>query len=251
MDTLSFAALSSGSKGNCIMIWDSDDTIVIDMGISNRRFLNLSSRFKSDLGTVSLLITHEHSDHCSGLKPFLSRRIGDVYATPGTLNAMGIQGYPIRSTMLIGNFVIERVDVSHDAAEPAAFVIKNSGIKITVASDLGKVPEKLVSLGKGSDLLALEANHDVQMLKTGSYPEPLKRRIMSDHGHLSNEQSASAICRMSSSKTMIVLTHLSQENNREDLALGCVKSYLDNREVTYRSIECASQWHPTAYHTWS
>ncbi|MCL5665448.1 MAG: MBL fold metallo-hydrolase [Candidatus Thermoplasmatota archaeon] len=251
MDDICFAALSSGSRGNCIMIWDSEDTIIIDMGISNRRFMSLSSQFISDHGSISLLVTHEHSDHCSGVSTFISKRMGDVYATPGTLEAMGLPGYSIGSSMIIGNFVIERIDISHDAAEPAAFVIRNSGIKITVASDMGKVPERLITAGKDSDLIALEANHDVQMLKNGNYPEPLKRRILGEHGHLSNDQSAGALSRMVSKKSKIVLTHLSQENNLEDLAVGSVKSYLENRGVEYSSIECASQWQPRAYHSWS
>jgi Metal-dependent hydrolases of the beta-lactamase superfamily I len=121
--------------------------------------------------------------------------------------------------------------------------------KNTVVSDLGFVSDELVAEARGSDILAFEANHDVDMLRTGKYPEYLQKRILGNRGHLSNEQSAEAISRISESNTRIILTHLSQENNTPDVAYGTVRSYLENRAVKFTSLECAYQESGSTLHT--
>ncbi|MCL4438034.1 MAG: MBL fold metallo-hydrolase [Candidatus Thermoplasmatota archaeon] len=242
MDSIFFRMISSGSKGNCTVIWDSSSLIILDFGISVKRFSSFMDGIDVKFDETALFISHEHSDHCKGAKSLLNKRNIDLYSRKGTLEAMGIEsGYRIRNELAIGNFHVTAVDVSHDASEPVAYVVRSGGRKISVVSDLGQVSEELLKQSRDSDILAFEANHDLEMLKTGSYPFPLKRRIMSDSGHLSNEQSAEAISKMAKIDSDIILTHISQENNRPEIALNTVRNYLENRSIGYGSIQCAYQ----------
>lgn len=242
MGSLHFTMISSGSRGNSTLIWDQDDIIIIDFGITLRKLKNRLEEINLDMGSASLFISHEHTDHSKGI-PYLSKRHSvDIYSREATLSALGIRdGYGIREKTAIGNFSITSVPVSHDAADPVGYVLNWGMRKITVVSDLGVVPDRLIEEARGSDILAFEANHDVDMLKNGRYPLQLQKRIFSSHGHLSNSQSAEAISQIASSRTHIVLTHLSQENNTPDMATATVRSYLDNREIAYASLECATQ----------
>ncbi len=247
MGSLHFAMISSGSRGNSTLIWDEDDVIIIDFGITLRKLINRLEEIKLEMASASLFISHEHTDHSRGI-PYLSRRHSvDIYSREATLSALRIKdGYGIRERTAIGNFSITSVQVSHDAADPVGYVLKWRGRKITVVSDLGVVPDRLLEEANGSDILAFEANHDVDMLKHGRYPLQLQKRILGRQGHLSNDQSAEAISQIASSRTHIVLTHLSQENNTPARAAETVKAYLDNRGIAYGSLECATQEHGTA-----
>ncbi|MEM3675587.1 MAG: MBL fold metallo-hydrolase [Thermoplasmataceae archaeon] len=240
-DVLKFKIISSGSRGNSSIIWDSSDIIMIDCGITLKRYLGaVPGEIPSD-ASRSLLVSHEHWDHASGVKLFTGRGKFDLYARNKTLSAMGVAGYNIGDEIAIGNFRILAMPVPHDAADPVGFIIKWKNRKITVVSDLGRVPDDLVENAMGSDLLAFEANHDVEMLKLGSYPENLKRRILSDMGHLSNEQSAEAVGRIVAPHTRVILTHISQQNNTPETAIEAITSHLKNRGIRYRSISYASQ----------
>ncbi|HLH85723.1 MAG TPA: MBL fold metallo-hydrolase [Thermoplasmataceae archaeon] len=240
---LNFEIISSGSRGNSALIWDNHDLIMIDCGITMRKFLERAPvRVMPDLSR-SLLISHEHWDHSSGLTTFTGKGRFDIYSRDGTLSALGTEGYRMGDELAIGNFLIKAIPVPHDASDPVGFVIRWKHRKITVVSDLGNVPDQLLTEAKNSDILAFESNHDVEMLKLGPYPEHLKRRILSGVGHLSNDQAAAAISKVVAPFTRIVLTHLSQENNTPDLAMGTVTSYLNNRSIGYSSVECASQTH--------
>lgn len=250
MPELTFAILSSGSKGNSTIIWDDQDTIMIDCGISYKRFRESTALFDLSDNPISLFISHEHSDHSAGIRTLRRRTGADLYSRKGTLNSLhAVDGYEINGSCVVGNFEISAVDISHDASEPVAYVIRYSDYKITVASDMGVVNESLVKEATGSDILAFEANHDVELLKSGKYPPYLKKRILSNVGHLSNYQSSEAIGNMVKPDSRIVLTHLSEENNTPDTALGAVTGYLKNREIEYRSAECAEQWKVSSFHT--
>lgn len=250
MPDLNFAVLSSGSKGNSTVIWDGHDTIMIDFGISYRRFRESVNPINLPENNISLFISHEHTDHSAGISTLSKRENPDIYSRRGTLNSLRLRdGYEIGKSCTIGNFEITSVDISHDAAEPVAYVVRYSDYKITVASDMGVVSPDLIKEASGSDILAFEANHDVELLKSGRYPYFLKKRILSDHGHLSNFQSSEALGEMISPETLVVLTHLSEENNTPDTALSSVTDYLNNRQLSYRSIECAEQWKVSSFHT--
>ena len=240
---LNFYMLISGSKGNSTIIWDENDIIMIDAGISLKRFKEKTGKFDFNGREKSLFISHEHSDHSSSAKSIQNRLKMDVYSRKNTLEKLNIDGYSINDSAAIGNFEIIPVSVSHDAVDPVVYVVKNRGVKISVVSDLGLVSDDLLYYIKNSDILALESNYDGEMLINGKYPEHLKRRISSEYGHLSNEQTSEAISEAINERTNIILTHLSENNNTPDIAMNHVKSYLNNRNKKYRSIECASQYY--------
>ncbi|KQB36522.1 MULTISPECIES: MBL fold metallo-hydrolase [Acidiplasma] len=246
---INFLMIASGSRGNSTLIWDEDDLIIIDAGISLRKFRTKTASFNFDDLEKSIFISHEHSDHASGAKT-ISKNIGaDIYSRPGTLERLNISGFKINDETAIGNFSVIPVSVSHDAIDPVVYIIKNRNIKMAVVSDLGRVSDDLLYCIKNSDILALESNYDYNMLINGKYSEPLKRRILSEYGHLSNEQSADALFESASENTHIILTHLSENNNTPDIALSYAKSYLGNRGKKYRTIECASQENGSSIYT--
>jgi phosphoribosyl 1,2-cyclic phosphodiesterase len=238
---IGYRSISSGSKGNCSILWDDENLLVFDFGISLRRFKNPVLDLGLSMDNVSVFITHEHSDHSSGLGILKKNIKADLYTREKTALAIGMESYTIKSELVLGNFKVSAVSVSHDAADPVAYIVENGNAKISIVSDLGFPNEELISKMKGSEILAVEANHDIGMLMDGSYPQNLKRRISSNHGHLSNDQSADLIGRVCESNSEIILTHLSQENNTPELATTTVRTYLEKNRIKYRSISYASQ----------
>ncbi len=239
---LNFYMLSSGSRGNSTIIWDENDIIIIDCGISMKKFSEKTSELNIENLEKSIFISHEHSDHSSGARAISRKLKADVYSRNKTLEKLRMDNaYSINGEVAIGNFSITPIPVNHDAVDPVVYIIRNRGVKISVVSDLGVVDDSLLTEMKNSSIMAIEANHDTEMLKNGPYTEALKGRIRSDHGHLSNEQSAEAIYACASGETKIILTHLSEKNNTPDIALHTVKSHLLNRGRKYNSIEAASQ----------
>ncbi|EAX48391.1 beta-lactamase domain protein [Thermosinus carboxydivorans Nor1] len=241
--------LASGSTGNALF-FDFDTTkILVDAGISARRIQQALCGIGTSLEEVdAILVTHEHRDHVSGL-PTLTRRYGlPVYTRPGTWENMFCRElipsaccYELGDSLEIGNVKIEAFSISHDAADPVGFNFYYRNRKYSVATDLGFVTDSVKKAIACSDVLVLESNHDVDMLKKGSYPWSLKRRIMSSRGHLSNTDAGWALARLPrKSKTEVFLAHLSQENNRPDLAKTTVSTILADQgccldsEITLR-----------------
>ncbi len=233
--------VSSGSKGNSTLVWDQDDAIIVDFGISVRRLRTRIRETGISHERFSAVISHEHSDHSSGLSSLAKGLNVDIYARKATSEALPVSCYSLKDSMVIGNFKISAISVSHDAADPVAFIIENGSARIGIVSDLGTYDQRLSDALQGSDILAVEANHDEQMLREGSYPKFLKDRIGGKFGHLSNLQSAQLLNETASHESRIILTHLSQENNRPELALNTVRKHLSSWNVQFRSIECASQ----------
>ncbi len=242
LSDLKMNIISSGSKGNSTIIWDGEDAIVIDFGISMKRFNNRIQEIDAQFSNISVVITHEHGDHASGL-PVASRRLkGDIYLREKTRNAMKFdRSYVMGDDLCVGNFYIRAIPVSHDAVDPVGYIVEHKGRKISTFSDLGYFPMKYADEVAGSNIIAIEANHDTEMLRTGPYSEHLKRRISSDYGHMSNEQAALALEQISGENTNIVLIHLSDENNTPEIAYKHVRDHLVNRDIKFRSIECAKQ----------
>lgn len=238
---MGFKSISSGSRGNCALVWDDSDLLIVDFGISYRRFRLSTESFLQDSLSTSVFVSHEHSDHSSGLRTLKNKQSVDIYTKRRTGERLGIEFYPIERETTIGNFTVIPVAVSHDAIDPVVYVIRHGGTKISIVSDLGVATESLANAISDSDILAVEANHDVPMLNGGSYDPRLKRRILGEMGHLSNEQSAELLSRSTGGDSRIVLIHLSENNNHPDIALSHISSYLDNRKVSYRTIECATQ----------
>ncbi|MBI4509152.1 MAG: MBL fold metallo-hydrolase [Deltaproteobacteria bacterium] len=235
-ESLRVTVLGSGSGGNSILIEAEGTRILVDAGLSARelarRMEAVSSVRLEDIHAV--LVTHEHSDHVSGIPALASAGI-PVHATTGTARALGLTaarelgpGEPFT----IGALCVNPVPVPHDASEPVGFVLTSGPNKVGILTDCGFPDRTIAAAYAGCDVLVLETNHDSSMLRSGPYPPSLKRRIGGARGHLSNEQAAdllTLIVRADPLERMprvLVLAHLSQMNNRPRLARLAVERAL-------------------------
>lgn len=244
-------SIASGSSGNCICVGNDDCHVMVDCGISGKRVeagMNRMDFTTSDMAAV--LITHEHADHIAGLG-VIARRYGlPIYATKGTIDAI-ISANKIGKVdpglfhiikadceFNIGSLTVRPVSVSHDAAEPVAYIVSDplKNKSIGIITDLGVFDDYIVENISDLDAILLEANHDVKMLQTGPYPYPLKQRILSDRGHLSNELSGRLLSRvLHDNMKHIFLGHLSKENNYDKLALTTVGLEVTMSQTPYKA----------------
>lgn len=230
-------SIASGSSGNCIYVGSDNTHLMIDAGISGKRIEDGMNEIGLKTAEMDgILITHEHSDHISGLG-VLARKYGiPIYATRGTIEAvlnMKSLGTIDRELFceiepeqdfIIGDVTVSPVAVSHDAAEPTAYIMRQNGRSVGVITDLGKYDQHTIESLQGLDILLLEANHDIHMLQVGNYPYYLKQRILGDRGHLSNELSGQLLGQVLHDRfKAVMLGHLSKENNYEKLAYETVR----------------------------
>ncbi|OUQ56631.1 MBL fold metallo-hydrolase [Tyzzerella sp. An114] len=252
-----FCPIASGSSGNCIYAGTESTNILFDAGLSGKRIKEGLDILNVDGTNIdALFITHEHSDHIKGAG-IISRRFDiPIYATEGTWEAMentiGNIGRRNKKFIysgepcVINDMCIMPFDIPHDAAEPVGYSIFAKDFKMTIATDLGHVTDTVKENIQGSDVLLLESNHDVDMLKCGSYPWALKQRILGDKGHISNETAGKLISEIMDGKLKhIYLGHLSDENNEPHLAYETVKSILNENDIkvgTYLKMDMASRY---------
>ena len=241
---LQVSILASGSKGNSVYVELDGVRLLVDAGISAARITKgLRARGIEPQSLDAVLVTHEHIDHVRGLKTLAKQYHLPILATRGTL--AGIDGgaafeddmRSISDAFMIGNVTVQPFATSHDAAEPCGFRIKGSHC-CTVATDLGVVTDTVQDAMEGADVLVLEANHDADLLRQGSYPWPLKRRILSNRGHLANGDAAWALTRMKKHPRKVYLAHLSEENNRPALARDTVHDILASCGMTLDIESC-------------
>jgi phosphoribosyl 1,2-cyclic phosphodiesterase len=238
---IDFCPIASGSSGNSVFISVGGTKILIDAGLSGVRIEKGLRALGVDCGAVdAVFITHEHSDHTMGAY-ILSRRFDiPIYATPGTWQAlernrnMGTIAKQNKrfvyadEDMIFGDAVIRPFPISHDANEPVGYSVYAGGKKVTVTTDIGCVTDGLKENIMNSDVLLIESNHDVDMLMNGSYAYPLKKRVMSDTGHLSNVNCGKLLAEIMCGRLKhIYLGHLSLENNRPSLAYETVHAILE------------------------
>jgi phosphoribosyl 1,2-cyclic phosphodiesterase len=222
--------LFSGSNGNCTYLEYHDTSLLVDAGVSGKRIIEaMANAGKCAADVSAILITHEHSDHIHAAG-ILSRKFDiPVFATPGTwqgmINCIGhVKPYNVKiiaplKPLEIGDFGVFAFDIPHDANQPVGYNFFADGKKITVATDIGAMDDALFLHLAKSDMILLESNHDLDMLRYGSYSYSLKTRILGKYGHLSNDEAAAICARLMSSGTHhYVLGHLSGENNRPELA---------------------------------
>ena len=234
-----FCPLFSGSSGNCTYIGSSQGGILIDAGVSARRIeLALKEREIQPDSISAIFVTHEHSDHISGLRVLVKRFGYKVYASAGTLDAM-VDGGVLNDNNIfeiIPEGGVEAADLlvsgfftSHDSRESLGFRVETEdGRTITVATDTGCITDNVRAALQGCDLALIESNHDVQMLESGGYPYFLKQRILCDTGHLSNECCAAELPWMAENGvTRFILGHLSAQNNRPELAYNAALASLN------------------------
>ncbi|TCP23433.1 phosphoribosyl 1,2-cyclic phosphodiesterase [Scopulibacillus darangshiensis] len=241
--TLQYSVLASGSTGNAIYIETNEKRILVDCGLSGKKMMGLLEHIDRRADHLdAILVTHEHSDHIKGLGAFARRHKLPIYANAKTWHSMSslIGEIPLDQKFnfetgavhTFGDIDIESFGVSHDAAEPMFFVFRHEGKKLSLLTDLGYVSDRIKGTVKHSDAYILEANHDIQMLMMGRYPWNVKRRILGDSGHISNEDAGLALTEILGNETKRVhLAHLSKDNNMKELARMSVQQKLEQYGV--------------------
>jgi phosphoribosyl 1,2-cyclic phosphodiesterase len=242
-------SLSSGSSGNCYLVQEGNTHLLIEAGLGIRRIefellrLNVSPALLS-----AILVSHEHTDHWASALALGRRLKVPVVCTPGTWAAGGGLGssscehVPLSpgQSLRVGCLVVEAFSLPHDAREPVGFVIRSKSASTLMATDMGYAGPDVIALARESDLVILEANHDVDMLMRGPYPAHLKVRILSDRGHLSNVDAGRAIVGMVNGRQHhFWLAHLSRTNNAPRLALSSVGDVLKAEGLSHLSISVA------------
>jgi phosphoribosyl 1,2-cyclic phosphodiesterase len=236
-----FQVLASGSRGNSILVASSKTRLLVDAGTTCK---DLTARLaKTPVKAANLdalLISHEHSDHVSAAGT-LSRKFNlPVYMTRGTLDNLpsnigrfaSVTVFGTGSCFEIGDLIIRPFATSHDAGEPAGFIIENSGVRLAICTDLGIATNLVKVRLRGCHGLVLEANHDLHRLLEGPYPWFLKQRIKSAHGHLSNEDAFNLLEAVHHENLRcVILAHLSETNNHPDLVLE-----------SCRKLRCSPGW---------
>lgn len=231
--------LFSSSKGNSYYLSGNDRAILIDAGRNCKQIENALLANDLSMNNVeAIFVTHEHVDHCSAIKVLAKRYNLTVYGTQGTLEALFEQEKidaktkteVIENEVVVGDFLVKRVDTSHDARESCGYFITTPDLrKCSFVTDTGFLMQSAKEALKNSNAAVIESNHDVDMLKNGPYPFILRKRIMSATGHLSNVDCAIELPKfVESGLTRIVLSHLSEENNTPSIALSTAKKSLEN-----------------------
>ena len=238
-----FASLGSGSRGNSLIVDAGDAKLLFDCGFSVRAMVSRLARLSVLPEELSgILVTHEHSDHIAGVTRFALRFGIPVYLTHGTRSAVDNGGsHQVQSRVIdshsafsISSLEITPFPVPHDAREPVQYVFSDGVHRLAVLTDCGTITPHIVDVIDGCDALVLECNHDSRLLADSTYPAMLKRRISGDFGHLDNEQAASLLRTINSSRLQhFVAAHLSEQNNSPGLvkkvmaeALGCEERWV-------------------------
>lgn len=240
MSAFKVTMLASGSKGNSALISTGKQNFLIDVGISCKM---LTTRL-SEVGLCvddldAIFLTHEHTDHVKGLATFTKKYSVPIYSSELTWRAILAKDPKIerRSCRVIGGALrcgeveVNSFEIPHDAIDPHGYVLQCNGSKCAYITDTGFVTEAVRQAAENADTLILEANHDIEMLKQGSYPPILKQRILSTRGHLSNESAGWLLANLPRIPEKIILAHLSQENNLPRLAHDTVRNILSEASL--------------------
>ena len=238
--------LSSGSKGNTTYIETQTTKILIDIGNTCKYITEKLSTIGVTLGEINeILITHTHNDHIKGLKTFTNNYSAPIYITEKMhpkIPYVKQYKYIESSLITIRDIKINIIKTSHDAEDSVGYIINNNDKSIVYITDTGYINKKYHPMLSNRDIYIMESNHDVEMLNNGPYPFPLRQRILSDKGHLSNHDSAKYIGDFIGPKTTnIVLAHLSHENNTPELAKETLLAKLQELNMTQIHIDIALQ----------
>jgi phosphoribosyl 1,2-cyclic phosphodiesterase len=222
---------------------------LIDAGLSRKEtFERLLAAGHNPESLTAILITHEHSDHVAGLQVIARKLRIPIYVSRMTAPAIAwdenwgdhtpqLELFQAGTSFTIGDIDITSFTIPHDAADPVGFSLRAEGIKISIATDLGYLPDSIRHHLRGSDVLLLESNHDVEMLKVGPYPWSVKQRVMGRNGHLSNDVACSFIRDdLDTSTSTLILGHISESNNHPEIVRLCASQALHGRALFTRLV---------------
>jgi phosphoribosyl 1,2-cyclic phosphodiesterase len=232
---VSVSMLASGSRGNCAVVASSTTKILVDAGISCREIFKRMKSLGDDARSLSaILVTHEHCDHIYGLAMLAKKLRIPIFMTGATHQAWAramrnqngerpqiekLERFESGHTFQVGDIAVKPFTIPHDAVDPVGFTFRAEGVKVGIATDLGYIPASVRDHLRGCDVLVMESNHDLEMLRVGPYPWSVKQRVMSRVGHLSNLALADFFSNdYDNSATFVVLAHLSEQSNLPELA---------------------------------
>lgn len=243
---MKICVLASGSKGNCAYIETEKTKSLVDAGMSAGYIAKALKKIDVDPSSIQrVFITHAHSDHVAGLKVFLKKYHPVVYLTEKMEEEIGFDiddKVYIDKDMTILDLDVTVIKTSHDAADSNGYVFTSSDKSIVYITDTGYIHVKNFPKLKNKSVYVFESNHDVRMLREGKYPYYLQQRILSDKGHLSNKDSAYYLSKLIGDKTeRIILIHLSEENNKPEIALKTLLDTLEKNNIKIPDIEIAMQ----------
>mgnify|MGYP001827888567 CR=1 FL=1 len=233
------ASLGSGSKGNATLVQSGSTLLMVDCGFSLRETTRRLDRLGLEPGQLqAILVTHEHSDHCSGVARLSAKYQIPVYLTHGTASSGRCDGahelrcFNCDEEFALGDIVVRTVAVPHDAAEPCQYLLSANERQLGILTDLGCITPHVVASYRACHSLLLEFNHDLDMLMAGDYPPRLKQRVGGDWGHLNNEQAADLLRQLdcSSSLSNLVVAHISENNNSRECAERALGAVLASTE---------------------
>ena len=240
-----FNIIASGSKGNATLVVSKKTVILIDMGITLTRLEEGLEEVNLGLNDISgAIFTHDHTDHISGIR-FLSPKI--MYGLEGTLSSL-CNKVELYKPFVIGDITITPVETSHDAKNPCGYILESEGEKLVYMTDTGEMVSSALPYLKNPDYLILESNHDIKMLLNTNRTYELKSRILSEHGHLCNEDSAIAACQIIGDKTKeIYLAHISEEANTPEKAMEAYEKIFKHfgYSIDNYVVKVANQHHST------
>ncbi|PYS02377.1 MAG: MBL fold metallo-hydrolase [Acidobacteria bacterium] len=250
------SVLGSGSRGNATFVRTDGVRLLIDAGMSRKEIAKRLEAIGEDPdGIDAVLVTHEHNDHAGGLKTLFKDLPIRVFMTWGTIRALDAGDYELSGGSIvpvppgvpftINDIEIMPFSVPHDAAQPVAFSLECGGVKVSQLTDVGCLPDHVADRLRGSRMLILESNHDLEMLRVGPYPWTLKQRLMGRYGHLSNTAVARFIREQyDGAADHVVLAHLSAKNNHPEIARQEAACALRDRGLSTVRLTITSQDEP-------
>lgn len=237
---LSISILASGSKANSCLVRTDSTPILVDAGLSRRETFIKLAALGVNPETVNVIVTHEHGDHAGGI-PAITKGINvPVYTTEIAAPFLKLRDHTPREffrpgqRFTIGDIDVMPFDIPHDAAEPVGFSLMSQGIKITIATDLGSIPEHVAENLIGSDLLLLEANHCLEILRCCPYPSAVRMRIAGANGHLSNELAGRFVKEQMDNRTsVLIFGHRSAQANHPEICRVAGEEAIRGRDTKF------------------
>ncbi len=252
---IKFISVSSGSCGNCYYLEAGNVKILIDVGVPINYLENFFRLYQINPAELNaVLISHEHSDHTASIASVSSRYALPIYVNLETIDSLpkifskvNLKALPTNAYFCFGDLGIQTFTVPHDCACAVGFCFYYRKYKLSLVTDLGSVSSAVIEATKGSDLLILEANHDLKMLKQGPYPKFLKQRIHSHVGHLANQDTARLIVKLATGwQQQVMLAHLSATNNNANLAKETIYKALAEAEIDSIKLSVAPRMKPSS-----